>query len=334
MKTALLFDFIVNKENNTVTVNREFNAKLPMVWEAWTNPEILDLWWAPKPYQTRTKSMDFRVGGTWLYEMYNTLREDENECHWCKNDYHSIDPLRSYAGLDAFCDEHGTINEAMPRTLWTNTFSENGETTIVNIVAKYPSLEDLETVIQMGFKEGFTMAMENLDHYFEAKFKLRQENKTSNKARVCTYLNFDGKTEEAFLFYKDVFRTEFIGKGIQRFGEIPAVPGNPPVAESIKQLILHVELPITGGHVLMGTDAPKEMGFSLSKGNNMHICIEPETREEADRLFNALSENGTVTMPIQEMFFGAYFGEFSDQFGINWMINYQLNQSKINGLKL
>jgi len=120
-----------------------------------------------------------------------------------------------------------------------------------------------------------------------------------------------------------VFRTEFLGKGVQRFGEIPAEAGHPPVAEEIKKMVLHVELPITGGHILMGTDAPKEMGFTLSSGNNMHICIEPETRAEADRLFTDLSTGGNVTMPMADMFFGAYFGEFSDKYGINWMINFQ-----------
>ncbi len=146
--------------------------------------------------------------------------------------------------------------------------------------------------------------------------------KTSNKARVTNYLNFAGNTEEAFLFYKSVFKTEFIGKGIQRFGEIPATEGHPPIPDEIKKMVLHVELPITDNYILMGTDAPKEMGFTLIKGNNMHICIEPETRAEADRLFNALSEGGNVTMPMADMFFGAYFGEFSDKYGINWMINF------------
>lgn len=323
MNPNLKFDFTVNKENNTVNVNREFAANLELVWEAWTNPEILDQWWAPKPYQTRTKSMDFREGGMWLYEMYNTESENQQECHWCKNDYHKIEHQKMFAGLDAFCDENGTVNTEMPRTLWTNEFNEQEEKTLVTITAKYDSLADLEKIIEMGFKEGFTMAMENLDQYIETKFKLRRQNKISNKARVCTYLNFDGKTEEAFLFYKKVFRTEFIGKGIQRFGEIPAEAGHPPVAEVIKKMVLHVELPITGGHILMGTDAPKEMGFTLSSGNNMHICIEPETREEADRLFTELSAGGNVTMPMADMFFGAYFGEFSDKYGINWMINFQ-----------
>lgn len=145
--------------------------------------------------------------------------------------------------------------------------------------------------------------------------------KTSNKARVTTYLNFPGNTEEAFLFYKKTFKSEFSGKGLQRFSDIPADPGHPSVPEAVKKMVLHVELPILGGHILMATDAPKEMGFTLNTGNNMHICLEPETRKETERLFNALSEGGKVTMPLADMFFGAYFGECTDKYGINWMFN-------------
>ena len=165
MKTHLVFDFTINKEDHTVLVKREFNASLSHTWDAWTKPEILDQWWAPKPYQTITKSMDFREGGTWLYAM----KSPENEYHWCKNDYLQIQPLHSYTGLDAFCDEEGTTSPEMPRTKWTNTFTENtnNNTTLVSIVAQYESLEDLEKIIAMGFKEGFTMALSNLDDYFE-----------------------------------------------------------------------------------------------------------------------------------------------------------------------
>jgi len=322
MSSNLKFDFTVNKEDNTVNVKREFAANLELVWEAWTNPEILDQWWAPKPYRTVTKSMDFREGGTWLYAMISP----QDEKHWCKNDYQKIAHQKSFSGLDAFCDENGTVNTDMPRTLWTNTFAENAGTTIVNIVAQYENLADLEKVIALGFKEGFTMALENLDQYIETQFKLRQQNKTDNKARVTTYLNFPGNTEEAFLFYRSVFKTEFTGKGIQRFGDIPAEAGHPPIADEVKKMVLHVELPITGNHILMATDAPKEMGFTLTQGNNMHICIEPETREEAKRIFDELSNGGNITMPLKDMFFGAYFGEFSDRFGINWMINFQNQQ--------
>lgn len=318
MNKHLPFDFTANKTNHTVNVKRTFDANLELVWEAWTNPEILDQWWAPKPYQTKTKSMDLKPGGSWLYAMISPT----NETHWCKADYKTVDVKKSYSYIDNFCDENGQVGEKFPNSFWTNVFSENGETTTVTITIQYESLEHLEKIIALGFKEGFTMAMDNLDQYIEARFKLRKQNKSSNKARVCTYLNFDGKTEEAFLFYQSVFQTSFIGKGIERFGDIPADAGHPPMAESIKKMVLHVELPITGNHILMGTDAPKEMGFTLSKGNNMHICIEPETREEADRLFKELSAGGNVTMPMADMFFGAYFGEFSDQYGINWMINF------------
>lgn len=318
MNSNLLFDFTVDKENKTITVNREFAAELDLVWAAWTTPELLDLWWAPKPYQTKTKSMDFREGGTWLYAMISP----EGEAHWCKAEYQKIDVLKSYSALDAFCDENGNNSQDFPRSLWNNTFLENGEKTTVNIVITYQQLEDLEKIIQLGFKEGFTAAMSNLDQYIEAQFRLRRELKTNNTTRVCTYLNFPGNTEEAFLFYQSVFKTEFSGKGIQRFGDIPQEAGHPPVAEVIKKMVLHIELPIIGNHVLMGTDAPKEMGFNLVQGNNMHISLEPESREEAKRIFDELSAGGNVTMPLQDMFFGSYFGEFSDKYGINWMVNF------------
>ena len=321
MNPHLQFDFTVNKENKTVNVTREFAADLQLVWDAWTKPELLDQWWAPKPYVNKTKSMDFREGGTWLYSMTSP----EGETHWCLNNYKKIDLLKGFSGLDAFCDETGNINMNFPRTLWSNTFSANTHTTTVNIVAEYEKLEDLEKVIAMGFKEGFTMALGNLDQYLEAQMKLRNELRTDNTPRVTTYLNFPGNTEEAFLFYRSVFKTEFIGNGITRFGDLPADSSHPPVAENIKKMVLHVELPITANHILMGTDAPKEMGFTLVQGNNMHISIEPASREEVDRIFNALSVNGKIDMPMADMFFGAYFGSFTDQFGINWMINFKNN---------
>ena len=89
-----------------------------------------------------------------------------------------------FSVLDAFCNENGIVNKEMPRTQWTNEFNENGEKTLVTITAKYDSLADLEKIIAMGFKEGFTMAMENLDQYIEAQFKLRKQNKSNNMARV------------------------------------------------------------------------------------------------------------------------------------------------------
>lgn len=322
MNSNLLFDFSVNKENNTINVKREFAADLNLVWAAWTTPELLDQWWAPKPYRTRTKSMDFRVGGSWFYAMISP----ENESHWCRADYKTIEHHKGFSGLDAFCDENGNINNDFPRSLWTNTFVEHGNNTTVNIVITYDNLADLEKIIQLGFKEGFTMALGNLDQYIEEQFKLRQEMRTDNKARVCTYLNFPGNTEEAFLFYQSVFKTSFVAPGIRRFGDLPPDANHPPVADIVKKMVLHVELPITANHILMGTDAPKEMGFSVTRGNNMHISLEPETRSEAKRIFDALSVDGNISMPLQDMFWGAYFGSFTDQYGINWMINCQAKQ--------
>ncbi|MBL7777221.1 MAG: VOC family protein [Chitinophagales bacterium] len=141
-------------------------------------------------------------------------------------------------------------------------------------------------------------------------------------ARVSTYVNFPGNAEEAFLFYQSVFKTAFIG-GIHRFGEMPQGAGHPPVTDAVKNMVLHVELPLLGNHVLMGTDAPKEMGFTVLAGNNMYINLEPDSKQEADRLFIELSAGGNITMPIQEMFWGAYFGSFTDKFGINWMLNFR-----------
>lgn len=165
MKSNLLFDFTVDKNDNTVKVKREFSAGLDLVWDAWTKPELLDLWWAPKPYRTETISMDFREGGRWFYAMISP----EGVAHYCRNNYSEINPKKFYSGLDAFCNKDGEIDNSMPRTFWTNSFESNGKTTIVNIVAQYHSLEDLERVIQMGFKEGFTMAMENLDQYLDGQ---------------------------------------------------------------------------------------------------------------------------------------------------------------------
>lgn len=137
-------------------------------------------------------------------------------------------------------------------------------------------------------------------------------------ASVSTYLNFPDKTEEAFNFYKSIFGGEFIG-GISRFGEAPPMEGMPPLPESDKNLVMHVALEITGGHLLMGTDSPASMGFKVDFGNNVHICLNVDTRSETVRLFNALSAGGVVTMELQDAFWGDYFGSCVDKFGVNWM---------------
>ncbi len=145
--------------------------------------------------------------------------------------------------------------------------------------------------------------------------------KETHVANVSTYLNFNRNTEEAFNFYKSVFGGEFVGE-IMRMGAAPADPNMPPMSEADKNLVMHVALPILGGHLLMGTDAPESMGFKLVEGNNVNISLAPDSRTEADRLFAALSAGGNVSMPMADQFWGDYFGSFTDKYGINWMINY------------
>ena len=141
-------------------------------------------------------------------------------------------------------------------------------------------------------------------------------------ARVSTYLNFSRNAEEAFIFYKSVFGGEFSGGGIARMGDVPPMSeGGPQISESDKNLIMHIELPILGGHVIMATDAPESMGFQVNFGNNVHINLEPDTKAETKKLFDALSDGGTVTMELQDMFWGAYYGSCTDKFGVQWMFN-------------
>jgi PhnB protein len=140
-------------------------------------------------------------------------------------------------------------------------------------------------------------------------------------AKVSTYLNFSRNTEEAFNWYKSIFGGEFSGGGIARFGDIPTSEGMPPLANEDKNLIMHIELPLLGGHVLMGTDAQESMGFKVNFGNNVHINLEPDTKTETKRLFDALSEGGKITMELQQTFWGAYYGSCIDKFGVQWMFN-------------
>jgi len=140
-------------------------------------------------------------------------------------------------------------------------------------------------------------------------------------AKVNTCLHFSGNAEEAFNFYKKVFGTEFID-GIHRFSEIPLMEGQPPLSEEDKNLVINVQLPIVGGHLLIGNDTPESMG-KLIKGNNVDICLDVDTRAEANKYFNSLSEGGKVEMALQDMSWGAYayFGACIDKFGINWVFN-------------
>lgn len=142
-------------------------------------------------------------------------------------------------------------------------------------------------------------------------------------ANVSTYLNFARETEEAFTFYRSVFGGDFEG-AIMRFSDMPEQEGEPPVPAEDRNLVMHMTLPIVGGYRLMGSDAPESMGYEVTQGNSSYINLQLDTREEADRLFNALSDGSEVEMPMAEMFWGDYFGAFTDRFGVKWMIAYAL----------
>ena len=136
---------------------------------------------------------------------------------------------------------------------------------------------------------------------------------------INPYLNFDGKAEEAMNFYKGVFGGEFAGP-VMRWGEAPGCEEF-NLADTDKGKVMHMALPISDGNVIMASDSLDGVGPGLSVGNNVSIAIGPKSREEADRLFNGLSAEGQVQMPMAEAFWGGYFGSFVDKFGINWLIN-------------
>lgn len=139
-------------------------------------------------------------------------------------------------------------------------------------------------------------------------------------SRVSTYLNFMGDTAEAFEFYRSVFGTEYLGE-VQRMGDVPAGPGMPELTEAEQQMVMHVELPILGGHVLMGTDVLESMGHELRLGNNVTLNLEPDTRAETERLYAALSDGATDATGLQEMFWGQLWGTCLDRFGVRWMFS-------------
>lgn len=155
----LLFDFIADKQKNTLTVRREFKAGRQLVWDCYTQSELLDQWFAPKPLTTKTKSMDFREGGHWHYAMV----EPGGTEYWGLTEYVTIKPIDYYTTLDAFSNAAGEINPGLPRAEWLVTFLDKGANAVVETVVTYKSLADLEQVVQMGMEQGMTSTLEKLD---------------------------------------------------------------------------------------------------------------------------------------------------------------------------
>jgi len=158
MKNNLLFDFTVDKATKKVLITREFDADLSLVWDAFTKPEILDQWVAPKPWTSKTKFMDFKVGGRRFYAMVSP----EGHERWLIQKYTSISPKTNFKMFNAFADKDEYLE--LPGSDWDYTFSEQNGKTTVRITIYNESLARMEKMIEMGFKEGFTMSMTNLEN--------------------------------------------------------------------------------------------------------------------------------------------------------------------------
>ena len=156
----LLFDFTVDESTNSVLITREFDAELSLVWDAFTKQEILDQWWAPKPLASKTKVMNFEVGGRRFYAMV----WPEGQEHWGVKKYTLINPKTNIKWLSSFTDKDENINAELPTSEWELNFSEQNGITKVSIVIKNKTLADIEMIIQMGFKEGFTMTLNELEN--------------------------------------------------------------------------------------------------------------------------------------------------------------------------
>jgi len=164
MTHNLFFDFTVDKTSCAVFVNREFEAELAVVWDAFTEPKILDQWWAPKPWRSRTKYINFKVGGRRFYAMVSP----EGQEHWSIQDFTAISPKLNFKFFATFSDKDENVNTELPGSEWNLDFSETNGITTVKITIKHKTLADLEHSIHMGLKEGFTMTLNYLEDLLQS----------------------------------------------------------------------------------------------------------------------------------------------------------------------
>jgi uncharacterized protein YndB with AHSA1/START domain len=150
---------ITAESGKELIVTRTFDAPLSKVWHAWTNATELDKWWAPKPWKAVTKEFDFFEGGHWLYAMQGP----EGDKQWCIVRYHAIEEGKSFSSSDAFSDDEGNVDDSMPVMQWHNTFEDQGGKTLYTATLTFETEEALNKIVAMGFKEGFTMGLDNLD---------------------------------------------------------------------------------------------------------------------------------------------------------------------------
>jgi len=153
--TQVIKDF----KEKSILVSREFQAPIELVWKAFTNSEILDQWWGPAPWRAETKFQDFSEGGYWLYAMVSP----ENEKHWGRMNYLSIDTYKNFHLEDAFCDENGIMNTNLPVSKGSNVFTATDNGTMVEFKMNYTTEEQLQTIVEMGFEQGITACLEQLN---------------------------------------------------------------------------------------------------------------------------------------------------------------------------
>jgi uncharacterized protein YndB with AHSA1/START domain len=146
----------------SILISREFNASTELVWKAFTDCEILDKWWGPAPWRAETKFQDFSVGGYWLYAMVSP----ENQKHWGRMNYLSIDTHKNFHLEDFFCDENGNPNSELPVSKGSNVFTATATGTRVEIKMSYSTEEQLQKIIEMGFEQGITACLEQLEQLF------------------------------------------------------------------------------------------------------------------------------------------------------------------------
>lgn len=156
-------EIIKDQKNRKVHISRKINASPLNVWEAWTKSHLLDQWWAPKPWTAKTSKMEFREGGMWLYAM---VGPDGTEV-WGRADYKTINPVKSFTATDSFCDSEGKINSEFPSMDWRIDFITEEKGTLLKVELTFSSEEDLNKLVEMGFQEGFTSALSNLDELLQ-----------------------------------------------------------------------------------------------------------------------------------------------------------------------
>lgn len=159
------YETVVEKDlpNKTLHIVREFKGTAERVWAAWTQAELLNQWWAPRPWKAVTQSMDFKVGGSWLYYMLST----EGERHYCRVDFTKIDAGKAFSAISTFCDDKGVVTPGFPKMYWDNVFSATDTGSKVTVKLSFDDEAGLAQILQMGFEGGFKMGLTNLDELLD-----------------------------------------------------------------------------------------------------------------------------------------------------------------------